>query len=258
MGKKIETRKDEIRFTTSDIKKMLNMYLAEPAIQEWQEDFIDEDTGKNFTINRSQVLFDAGILITPDVQTKINFYLQTGDLKEVTVSNQNRKAFKESAYIAPWNITIKVGDRRKHYLAYADEISSVLEIVNDFVELNETTSFRILSAKEMDYCIILGNSTIKTIYDEDGLTEKKFYQMEVKQIDEDAGFVNQQNYIVHACNTEHAILLIQCFNEQHQQLMMKDDPGYIAKKYRYIIEKAAPMPVAKFIPMGFTKAYMEG
>ena len=48
----IETRKTEIRYVTSDPKKMLNMYLAKRVLKTWEESFIDEDTGEKEYIMR--------------------------------------------------------------------------------------------------------------------------------------------------------------------------------------------------------------
>ena len=56
----IETRKTEIRYVTSDPKKMLNMYLAKRVLKTWEESFIDEDTGETVTIERNEILFDRG------------------------------------------------------------------------------------------------------------------------------------------------------------------------------------------------------
>ena len=40
----VETKNNEIRYFTSDPKKMLNKYLAQRVLKTWTEDFIDEDT----------------------------------------------------------------------------------------------------------------------------------------------------------------------------------------------------------------------
>lgn len=53
----IETRKTEIRYVTSDPKKMLNMYLAKRVLKTWEESFIDEDTGETVTIERNEMKF---------------------------------------------------------------------------------------------------------------------------------------------------------------------------------------------------------
>jgi hypothetical protein len=47
----VETRKNEIRYVTSDPSKMLNKYLAKRVIKTWEESFIDEDTAKQSILN---------------------------------------------------------------------------------------------------------------------------------------------------------------------------------------------------------------
>ena len=86
----IETRKTEIRYVTSDPKKMLNMYLAKRVLKTWEESFIDEDTGETVTIERNEILFDRGTLIDQDILAKIRFSMEADGIKEVEVSNHNR------------------------------------------------------------------------------------------------------------------------------------------------------------------------
>lgn len=87
---KVETKKDEVRYFTSEPREMLNKYLAADVLQKWDEDFMDEDTGQVVTIERTQKPFEKGQLIDQDLLTQINFHLQAGDIKEVEVSNQKR------------------------------------------------------------------------------------------------------------------------------------------------------------------------
>lgn len=47
----VETRKNEIRYVTSDPSKMLNKYLAKRVIKTWEESFIDEGTGEQSILN---------------------------------------------------------------------------------------------------------------------------------------------------------------------------------------------------------------
>mgnify|MGYP000597140856 CR=1 FL=1 len=79
----IETRKTEIRYVTSDPKKMLNMYLAKRVLKTWEESFIDEDTGETVTIERNEILFDRGTLIDQDTLAKIRFSMEADGIKEV-------------------------------------------------------------------------------------------------------------------------------------------------------------------------------
>ena len=92
----IETRKTEIRYVTSDPKKMLNMYLAKRVLKTWEESFIDEDTGETVTIERNEILFDRGTLIDQDTLAKIRFSMEADGIKEVEVSSMFSRAARAS------------------------------------------------------------------------------------------------------------------------------------------------------------------
>nr|UWI14550.1 MAG: hypothetical protein [Bacteriophage sp.] len=78
----VETRKNEIRYVTSDPSKMLNKYLAKRVIKTWEESFIDEDTGETVNIERNEVLFERGTLIDQDILAKIRFSMEADGIKE--------------------------------------------------------------------------------------------------------------------------------------------------------------------------------
>ena len=42
-NEKIQTRKDEVRFKTSDIRRIIGKYLAANVLRTWNEDFVDDD-----------------------------------------------------------------------------------------------------------------------------------------------------------------------------------------------------------------------
>ena len=91
----IETKKNEIRYQTSDPRRMLNKYLTRHVCKTWKEDFIDEDTQEAVTIERNEVLFQRGTLIDQDVLAKIRFCYDAGDIKgDIEVSNQKRLGFE--------------------------------------------------------------------------------------------------------------------------------------------------------------------
>ncbi|MBO5710103.1 MAG: RNA polymerase subunit sigma, partial [Rikenellaceae bacterium] len=203
---KVETKKDEVRYFTSEPREMLNKYLASDVVQKWSEDFIDEDTKEVVSVERTQKLFDRGRLIDQDLLTQINFHLQTGDIKEVEVSNQKRLAFEnKNTFLHPWQAQAEIGDKKYKFLLYASGISNVIEILNDYIELNYASGFTLVMAKEIDSCIILTDNFEKQKVDlekaylkdeisleeyveaKDGakdedeeIKEKKFYQLEVK------------------------------------------------------------------------------
>jgi len=47
-----------------DLSKYLNRVLAKRILRTWNEDFIDEDTGETVSIERNEIVFDQGEVIT--------------------------------------------------------------------------------------------------------------------------------------------------------------------------------------------------
>lgn len=59
----VESRKSEIRYRTSDLKKMLNKFIASDVIKHYTETFKDALTGKDVDVEHNEVLFIKGKLI---------------------------------------------------------------------------------------------------------------------------------------------------------------------------------------------------
>ena len=152
----IETRKTEIRYVTSDPKKMLNMYLAKRVLKTWEESFIDEDTGETVTIERNEILFDRGTLIDQDTLAKIRFSMEADGIKEVEVSNQNRLAFEnENKFLYPYLAQAQISDKKYKFLLYATGLENACLILKDYIELNYQFGFTLTMIKEFDSCVIL-------------------------------------------------------------------------------------------------------
>lgn len=152
----IETRKTEIRYVTSDPKKMLNMYLAKRVLKTWEESFIDESTGETVTIERNEVLFDRGTLIDQDTLAKIRFSMEADGIKEVEVSNQNRLAFEnENKFLYPYLAQAQISDKKYKFLLYATGLENACLILKDYIELNSQFGFTLTMIKEFDSCVIL-------------------------------------------------------------------------------------------------------
>lgn len=126
---------DIVKYETSEPKEMLNKYLAKAVVKKWTEDFIDEDTGENVSLERSEILFPAGRLIDQDLLVKINFALQCGDIKSVWVSErimQSQRQPLHSAHI------VKVADKNgTHdiYVAGCDTTDDAAQIVSDYLSV---------------------------------------------------------------------------------------------------------------------------
>lgn len=173
---------DIVKYETSEPKEMLNKYLAKPVKKTWTEDFIDEDTGENVSLERSEILFPAGRLIDQDLLVKINFALQCGDIKSVWVSErimQSQRQPFHSAHI------VKVADKNgTHdiYVAGCDTTDDAAQIVSDYLSVYgapmvSSVDFSISETKITDKRLI-GVEELKTSVER--LEEMKGANIEVK------------------------------------------------------------------------------
>lgn len=284
---KVETKKDEVRYFTSEPKKMLNKYFAADVVQKYTENFIDKDTGKAIPIERTQKLFDKGQFIDADLLTQISFHLQAGDIRVVEVSNQKRLAFeRQNTYLHPWQAQAEIGDKKFKFLLYASSMANVIEILNDYIELSYSSGFMLVMAKEMDNCIILTDNFEKQKVDlekayltkeismeeyiearykdmndennEEEIKEKKFYQMEVK-ITYSNDIETTQDFIVHTFDTDRAMMIISFYLKTLEVECKKnaEENGseYEIRDFKLCIEKAAPIPIGAFVPKEFSMAY---
>ena len=133
----IQTRLNEFKFRSKDFKKIEGKYLASNALQTWSEDFTDEDTGEIISIERNQILMKRGTRLTPEKVSELNFYFQSGDLKDVEVTTQARpgqvNVFFRACLCEASVCNFPSGVRR--YLLNAISIGQAYEIIADYLEL---------------------------------------------------------------------------------------------------------------------------
>lgn len=284
----IETRKTEIRYVTSDPKKMLNMYLAKRVLKTWEESFIDEDTGETVNIERHEILFERGMLIDQDLLAKIRFSMEADGIKEVEVSSQKRLAFEnENKFLYPYIAQAQICDKKYKFLLYATGLENVCLILKDYIELNYQSGFTLTMAKEFDSCVILtdnlkerkvDDATLEELKDKyllgDSVTqeddneeskpdEKKFYQIETKITFGEEGEEEEriQTFVVNTLNVDRAMMLITHYlkNKEEECEKQAKEKGHEFNKREIhaAIESAKPIPVGRFIPKEFSMAYME-
>lgn len=288
----IETRKTEIRYVTSDPKKMLNMYLAKRVLKTWEESFIDEDTGETVTIERNEILFSRGTLIDQDILAKIRFSMEADGIREVEVSNQNRLAFEnENNVLYPHIAQAEIGGKKSKFLLYATGLENACLILKDYIELNYLFGFTLTMVKEFDSCVILTDTLKERKVDDDSIAylkeeitteeyldkmdeenqedeeskpdERKFYQIETK-----ITFMNGENedervrtFVVNTFNVDRAMMLITHYlkNKEEECEKQAKEKGHEFRKREIhtAIESAKPIPVGRFIPKEFSIAYIE-
>lgn len=284
-----ETRKTELRYVTSDPKKMLNMYLAKRVLKTWTEDFVDESTGKVVSIERNEVLFERGTLIDQDVLTQIRFCMEADGIKEVEVSNQKRMAFEnENKCLYPYIAQAQISDKKYKFLLYATGLDNVIAILKDYIELNYQSGFTLTMAKEFDSCIILTDNlkerkvdsaaevylkneisseeyldamdSENTENEEPKPDEKKFYQIGTKVVFDDEE-ERIQTFVVHTFSVDRAMMLITHWikNKEDEYEKQAKEKGYEYEKREIhtSIESAKPIPVGRFIPREFSMAYVD-
>lgn len=284
-----ETRKTELRYVTSDPKKMLNMYLAKRVLKTWTEDFVDESTGKVVSIERNEILFERGTLIDQDVLTQIRFCMEADGIKEVEVSNQKRMAFEnENKCLYPYIAQAQISDKKYKFLLYATGLDNVIAILKDYIELNYQSGFTLTMAKEFDSCIILTDNlkerkvdsaseaylkneisseeyldamdSENTENEEPKPDEKKFYQIGTKVVFDDEE-ERIQTFVVHTFSVDRAMMLITHWikNKEDEYEKQAKEKGYEYEKREIhtSIESAKPIPVGRFIPREFSMAYVD-
>lgn len=264
-----QTRKDEVRFRTSDMRRALGKYLASRVTRSWKDDFIDESTGEIVTIDRTEILFEGGQLITQDLAARITFSINAGEITDVEVSNQNRAAkYYTSGRLMPYKLTASIQGGRKTFLLQAQSVESAIEVAKDFIELNYEGAFTISKVENLKGCIII-NNPLRKLNDEekDG---------DARQPNEEKDHKVAESYY----NITGGALLFDDFEDKNDSIDYKfiirtDDvdtgtniaKAWLRKKYNkeledgtlkdIIVSSATPFPISAVIPSEFCMSYKE-
>ena len=221
MTSKIQTKKNETIITTSDTSQMHKKYLVNNLFRTWMEPFVDSDTGEIIEIERSELVLERGTYLDVDQLAVIQFHLQAGDVKEVTVSDQKRLGHFGTAWgLIPWQVTVQLGKKYKVILL-AQNIFQALDIVEDWAELKFDQVFSICSAKEFKQHYFIFDNDVRMVLEngveipEDESEEIKhavysFYSVEVNaKLGED----NERffRFLVYARDVDNAKMLIDKF-----------------------------------------------
>ena len=162
---KMKTRFEEVSFPTSDPNEMNGRYLAEDARREWEEDFLDETTGELVKVTRYELVMKRGEFLSPDNISSLSFYLQTGDIKSVTVTNIKRSGLcVELSKDAIWKLIVSGSDNKKHkYILFAQSLDQALRISKDYLEQTLDGPFKIESAARFSSCIVIQDDGLRKI-----------------------------------------------------------------------------------------------
>ena len=250
--KTIETRKSEVRFTTSDPKEMLGKFLASKLTRGWTEDFVDKETNEVVTVERNEIIAMKGNLIDKELLSQIQFFLQSGDIKEVEVSNQRRMATLNSwNHLYIWSVTVQMRNKKRRFLLYANSILTAYEVIKDFIELNYDDPFDIISAKIHPSAIILTDKLKSALPEEseDDSTDEGYYQIDVNVTNDELTYT--QTFIIQAKNVDSAMIAINHAISKEVKRQRPDAAEFITS-----VASAVTIPCYRVIEREFSEAYL--
>lgn len=268
---KIQTKKNETIITTSDTSMMHKKYLVDNLFRKWMEPYVDPDTGEIFEIERSELVLKRGTYLDVDQLAVIQFHLQAGDVKEVTVSDQKRLGHFGTAWgVIPWQVTVQLGKKYKVILL-AQNIFQALDIVEDWAELKFDQVFSICSAKEFKQHYFIFDDDVRMVLEngveipEDETDEIRqavysFYSVEVNvKLGED----NERyfRFLVYARDVDNAKVLIEKFlkgkvkDTPYAQLMAFADVLAAEHMLQINVITAVKVKCHSVIGLEFTEAY---
>ena len=264
----VETRNTEIRYTTSDPKRLINHYTVNRVLRSWKEDFVDKSNGEIVAIERNEVLLERGTLIDGDVLANIQFHMECGDIKEIEVSNQRRQAEElENTSLRPFMAVVDMSRKKTKFVFYATKIATALLLLKDYIELNFVDRFVLSSIKELEVHKILIDNLKKpdtegnVTDDEEGDTsnQKKFHQIDVSlEIDgKETGAI--YSIIVQTYNIDRGMMLIKDWlikqEQRKEEEAIKHKREYVKQDIVPMLVSAKPIPIGVFIPREFSEAY---
>lgn len=263
----LQTRLNQEIITTSDPRKMLGMYTAKRVLRTWTEDFIDQDTGELVTIERNDVIMDRGVLLTPEQVSELSFYLQSGDIKEVEITNQCRNGVEYlGGGFTPWMATVKVNGKNTKMLLFAQDINQALEVLKDYTELETSGSFFILGIKQRSSLIYIESqlsSYAMNEKDDEKVVKQRFYIVDasIQNLDatqdqvDDGVDVYSQTFLLKSANADSAKKQIELYMARKAKERAETGKEAIICKYGITINAASPVGIGSVVPEDFSMAY---
>lgn len=246
-NKNLQTKKNENIKTVKTAKEAYGFYISETLKKTWIEEFVDEDTGEVVPIERNEVIFERGTLITDDVYSSLIFHLESGDIKDIIVSDQPRKGNIASGNASIWMVKASniSGKKKISFIMLAQSLQMAFEISKDYIELNYEDSFTFTFIKSYKDAVLL--------FDEPKEEEQLehdfyYYEIEVNLNNENHSF--NEMFILCSRNADTSKLLIEKYITTHDRYD-KDNP------YTINIESAKKINLDNIIPYDFSLAYID-
>ncbi|MBR3938708.1 MAG: hypothetical protein IKJ67_01865 [Bacteroidales bacterium] len=180
-------------------------FVARTIATMHEEDFVDESTGEVVSVQiKDNILFERGHELSQDDISLLLFHFQTGDLKEVHLSNQQRYAQVAGKGMTLWVVKAS-GVKNVKIMLKAKTASIAYEVAKDYIELNYKGTFVIQGIKTFADSIVLEPEESETNISVD----RYWYRLIVQQEYEDCGGSEfEYSFVVYAENADVAKMLI--------------------------------------------------
>lgn len=281
MKETISHKFNEDIYVTPDPQLMYNRFFAQNVYRVYTEDFLDDETGEVVSVERRELLFERGAHINGVVIAKIRFYLSTGDIKEVAVSNQCRRGLYElSNYCRPYLAKVAVGGKKFKVLLYASSLQNVIDVIRDFGELTFEGAFDIVTAKEIDYAEI-HLDTLKPIdlnveYLKDKISMREWAAAEksikpsgesverllywrldlsITAMSGELTNVSDNSFIIKTTSVERALAFIEVLLYKRQEEAIAKGVKHERESYSLKIISAQPMKIDFVVPAELSEAH---
>ena len=250
----MQSRVNENIITTSNPDEMYLKYIHKPVLRKFTEQFMDADTAEVIEIDRNSVLFERGTFIDKETLAQINFYMQTGDIKSVTVSDQKRVGFlMEAGRPILYTVTVEGGAKMKKskILIHARTAKEAIDIAADYGELYYATGFKIKALKAFSDCIYIDSDQYQCT--DDYITEEKREDMMYYMVDGNVIIDDKETYayafILLALDVESAKKTI------HAYLAQNNSDAFGSSKWYFNVMGAGPTKIDHVVDPEFCRTY---
>lgn len=180
-------------------------FVARTIATMHNEDFIDESTGEVVSTQIiGDILFERGHELSSDDISSLLFHFQTGDLKEIHLSNQQRYAQVAGKGMTLWVVKAS-GAKNVKIMLKAKTASIAYEVAKDYIELNYKGTFVIQGIKTFADSIVLEPEESET-----NISVDRYWYRLMVQHELEGGESSELEYsfVVYAENADVAKMLI--------------------------------------------------
>lgn len=246
---------------TSDPHEMLGKYMTGRILRTWTEKFIDEDTGEEVPIERSEVVMEyKDEPLNRDDISQLTFYLQSGDIKGIDVADVPIHFIKpnKSYSYPPFSVQFMSGLDKFTYYCYASDLNDAIKICMDFgVMYRHVADFTPLKVsmistdlvQDTDPCIPESEQI------ENPMTPDKTYYKVTARLTYIEGTkvkTNDREFIINAADVGEAKTRMARYVRELWKDMLE---GVENKNNSYTIRKAAPITADAVVPLKFSALY---